>query len=118
MTQARKITNVASPLPGPSSAAWLDRWSKAEAETTGFQAPVVWDHAHLFVGLRPKDDPEQVALSLMNNSEYFCEIRYGGVMRDANLTAVWCPNFYVGTGGAATTAQVKSFLIGGRLGCR
>ncbi len=45
MTTPQKITNVASPLPGPNSAAWLERWSKAEAETTGFQAPVVWDHA-------------------------------------------------------------------------
>ena len=73
---------------------------------------VVWDHAHLFVGLRPKDDPEQVALSLMNNSEYFCERRYGAAMRDANLTTLWRPSFYVGTGGVATTAQVKSFLSG------
>jgi putative transposase len=75
---------------------------------------VVSDHAHLFVGLRPKDGPEQVVLSLMNNSEHFCESRYGAAMRHANLRALWRPSFYVGTGGAATTAQVKSFLVTGR----
>ena len=74
---------------------------------------VVWDHAHLFVGLRPKDAPEHVVLSLMDNSEYFCESRYGAAMRDANVTTLWRPSFYVGTGGAATTAQVKSFLVAG-----
>jgi putative transposase len=71
---------------------------------------VVTDHAHLFVGLRPKDDPEQVALSLMNNSEHFCRSRYSAAMYHANLTGLWCPSFYAGTVGAATTAQVKSFL--------
>jgi len=71
---------------------------------------VVSDHAHLLVGLRPKDDPERAALSLMNNSEYFFGRRYRAAMRDSDLTALWQPSFYVGTAGAATTAQVKSFL--------
>ncbi len=41
----QRITKVATPLPGPRSAALIERWRKAEAETTGFQAPVVWDSA-------------------------------------------------------------------------
>ena len=40
-----KVSRVATSLPGPRSAQLLDRWHKAEADTTGFQAPVVWDHA-------------------------------------------------------------------------
>ncbi len=40
-----KIANVSGPLPGPKSAQLLERWKKVEAETTGFQAPVVWDSA-------------------------------------------------------------------------
>lgn len=78
---------------------------------------IVWDHAHLLLGLRPKDDPEQVALNLMNNSEYFCERRYGAAMRESGLTRLWQPSFYAGTCGAATTAQVKSFLAGENLSC-
>ncbi|RPI64157.1 MAG: aspartate aminotransferase family protein [Planctomycetaceae bacterium] len=41
----KKITNVKTALPGPKGAALLDRWHKVEADTTGFQAPVVWDSA-------------------------------------------------------------------------
>jgi putative transposase len=72
---------------------------------------IVCDHAHLFLGLRPMDTPEQVALSLMNNSDYLCGRRYGAAMREANMASLWRPGFFVGTGGAATTAQVKSFLV-------
>ena len=42
---AAKVTHVKLPLPGPRSAKLIARWHKAEADTTGFQAPVVWDHA-------------------------------------------------------------------------
>ncbi|MCG3178481.1 MAG: Isoleucine 2-epimerase [Phycisphaerae bacterium] len=39
------IAHVAGPLPGPKSKALIDRWRKAEADTTGYQASVVWDRA-------------------------------------------------------------------------
>ena len=42
---AKKIAKVSTPIPGPVSAELIDRWRKAEAATTGFQAPVVWDSA-------------------------------------------------------------------------
>ena len=42
---AEKITRVTTPLPGPRSAELIERWGKVEAQTTGFQAPVVWDSA-------------------------------------------------------------------------
>jgi len=71
---------------------------------------VVSDHAHLFLGLRPVDAPQSVALSLMNNAEHYCERRYAAAMCDAQLSALWRPSFYVGTAGAVTTAQVMSFL--------
>jgi 4-aminobutyrate aminotransferase len=32
-------------LPGPRSRELFERWRKAEAQCTGYQAPVVWDHA-------------------------------------------------------------------------
>lgn len=40
-----RITSVTTPVPGPKSRALIDRWRKAEAATTGYQAPVVWDRA-------------------------------------------------------------------------
>jgi REP element-mobilizing transposase RayT len=45
---------------------------------------VVPDHAHLFIALRPKDAPQPVVLSLMNNSEFFCEKPYSAAMRHAD----------------------------------
>lgn len=36
---------VQAPLPGPKGKVLLDKWHRYEADLTGFQAPVVWDHA-------------------------------------------------------------------------
>ena len=38
-----KVACVTTPLPGPRSKELIARWHKVEADTTGFQAPVVWD---------------------------------------------------------------------------
>jgi len=37
--------HVVAPLPGPKGKILLAKWHKFEADVTGFQAPVVWDHA-------------------------------------------------------------------------
>ncbi|NLF30452.1 MAG: aspartate aminotransferase family protein [Planctomycetes bacterium] len=42
---AERITRVNGPLPGPRGAELLKEWHRYEADTTGFQAPVVWDSA-------------------------------------------------------------------------
>jgi len=44
-TTTARITRVSGQLPGPHSQALFERWEKAEAQCTGYQAPVVWDHA-------------------------------------------------------------------------
>jgi hypothetical protein len=43
---------------------------------------VVPDHAHLFLGLRPMDAPQAVALSMMNNAAYFLHQRYGAALSE------------------------------------
>jgi len=40
-----KITSVEGPLPGPRSKALFARWARVEAQCTGYQAQVAWDHA-------------------------------------------------------------------------
>jgi REP element-mobilizing transposase RayT len=77
---------------------------------------VVWNHAHLFLGLSPGDAPGDVALSLLNNAEYFLQDRYGAALGDEFKETVWQPGYYAGTVGSATTAQVKAFLRGADLG--
>lgn len=40
-----KVASVKTPLPGPQSKALFARWEKVEAQCTGYQAQVAWDHA-------------------------------------------------------------------------
>jgi len=35
------VANVKTPLPGPRSKALIERWLRVEADSTGYQAPVV-----------------------------------------------------------------------------
>lgn len=44
MNNVMKLARKTS-IPGPKGKAYLERWRRYEAETTTFQAPVVWDHA-------------------------------------------------------------------------
>jgi 4-aminobutyrate aminotransferase-like enzyme len=41
----QKVTSVKGPLPGPRSKELFDRWARVEAQCTGYQARVAWDHA-------------------------------------------------------------------------
>ena len=40
-----KVTAVRTPFPGPRSQELFARWAKVEAQCTGYQARVAWDHA-------------------------------------------------------------------------
>lgn len=42
---AAKKANVQGQLPGPRSKELIARWEKVEAQCTGYQAQIVWDHA-------------------------------------------------------------------------
>jgi putative transposase len=79
-------------------------------EWVPWEINVVWNHAHLFLGVQPRDQPGEVALSLMNNAAWFLEQRHGRVLLAEKMLGIWRPSFYVGTVGSATSAQVASFL--------
>ncbi|MFH1921825.1 MAG: aspartate aminotransferase family protein [Planctomycetota bacterium] len=40
------VANVKTSLPGPRSKELIERWHKVEADSTGYQAPVVWQEGH------------------------------------------------------------------------
>jgi len=94
--------------------ALVDYWRSVceEKRWIPWEVNVVWNHAHLLLGLDPTDAPGEVALSLMNNSAWFLEKRHGAVLERERMTGVWMPSCYVGTVGSATTSQVKGFLRG------
>jgi len=71
---------------------------------------VIWNHAHLFLRLRPDDSAEDVTLSLMNNPAHFLHRRNSAVLRNKKLAGVWKPGDYAGTAGFATTVQIQSYL--------
>jgi len=45
MTAGKMTAHVCTPIPGPRSKELIDRWRRVEADTTGYQAAVVWDRA-------------------------------------------------------------------------
>ena len=71
---------------------------------------VVWDHAHLLLGISPGETPEEAALALLNNTELWFHDRYSAAMQLEALETVFQPGYYAGTCGEATTAQIKSYL--------
>jgi 4-aminobutyrate aminotransferase len=42
---SNRVTSVKGPLPGPRSKELYSRWARVEAQCTGYQAQVAWDHA-------------------------------------------------------------------------
>ena len=44
-TNTIRTANVRTSLPGPRSRELIDRWRRVEADSTGYQAAVVWDRA-------------------------------------------------------------------------
>ena len=71
---------------------------------------MVWDHAHLRLGISPGESPEEAALALLNNAELWFSDRYSAAMKLVDLDTVFQAGYYAGTCGEATTAQIKSYL--------
>ena len=74
------------------------------------QVTVLPDHVHLLVRITPKITVEHVALSLMNNGQYFVAKHYPYALVEAKIDQLWQPSAYAGTCGELTTALLKAFL--------
>jgi putative transposase len=70
------------------------------------------DHIHLIIESRPDTSPADCALMLVNNTRYWMEQRYAGVLKQTGCWDLWQPSFYVGTVGEYSTAQIRTFLGG------
>jgi REP element-mobilizing transposase RayT len=98
--------------------ALVNYWIKVAARR-GFavdQATVLPDHVHLLVRITPKISVEQVALSLMNNAQYFVAKQFPLTLVEAKIDQLWQPSAYAGTCGELTTALLKAFLRGAAAG--
>jgi len=74
------------------------------------QVTVLPDHVHLLVRITPKITVEEVALSLMNNGQYFVAKHFPLTLVEAKIDQLWQPSAYAGTCGEVTTALLKAFL--------
>ena len=93
-------------------------WSKV-ATQRGFavdEATVLPDHLHMLVRITPKISVEQVALSLMNNAQYFVAKHFPQALVVAKIDQLWQPSAYVGTCGELPTGLLKAFLRGSDIG--
>ena len=71
------------------------------------------DHLHLTIEAVPQVSAEDCVRALMNNTRYWMEQKYYGVLKETRAWDVWQPSYYAGTVGEYTTAQVKKFLVTG-----
>jgi putative transposase len=74
------------------------------------QISVVPDHTHLIVRIVPKMSIEEVALSLLNNGQYFIGQRYPQLLIENEMNQLWNASAYAGTCGQITTALIMKWL--------
>jgi len=71
---------------------------------------IVPDHVHMIVRIVPKMSIEEVALSLMNDGQYFIRERYPELLIRNCMTQLWNPSAYAGTCGELSTALIMKWL--------
>ena len=74
------------------------------------QISIVPDHTHLMVRIVPKISIEEVALSLLNNSQHFIGERYSELLIKNGMNQLWNASAYAGTCGEITTALIMKWL--------
>ena len=68
------------------------------------------DHMHMIIEAIPSVSVEEYVLAIMNNTRYWMERHYFGVLKAMDAWDVWQQSYYAGTVGEYTTAQVRAFL--------
>jgi len=87
---------------------WLGVAAKREFAID--QISIVPDHLHSIVRIVPKISIEAVALSLMNNGQYFICERYPELLIENGMDQLWNASAYAGTCGELTTALIMKWL--------
>lgn len=68
------------------------------------------DHMHMIIEGIPSVSVEEYALAILNNTRFWMEKKFFGVLKETGAWDVWQSSYYAGTVGEFTTAQVKAFL--------
>jgi putative transposase len=93
-------------------AALTDYWLRvaAEREFAIDQVSIVPDHLHVIVRIVPRVSIEEVALSLLNNGQYFMGKRYPQLLLASGMDQLWNASAYAGTCGDLTTGLILKWL--------
>ena len=96
----------------PVARALTEYWLKVAAKRNFAldQISIVPDHMHMIVRIVPKVCIEEVALTLLNNGQYFMGQQYPELLVEAGLTQLWSSSAYAGTCGEITTALLIKWL--------
>jgi REP-associated tyrosine transposase len=107
------VTDFRTPVFDDAIAPRLFEYLIAVGKKRGFgidRMAVLPDHIHLLVEALPSLSVAELALSVVNNTRYWMEKNYWGVLKQTGAWDLWKPSFYAGTTGEYNTAQVRSFL--------
>ncbi len=96
----------------PSAKALTEYWLQVAAKQQFAldQVTVVPDHTHLMVRIVPKLSIEKVALSLLNNGQYFIGQHYPQLLIENGMNQLWNASAYAGTCGQITTGLLAKWL--------
>ena len=92
--------------------ALTDYWLRVAAKRAFAidQISIVPDHLHMIVRIVPKVSIEEIALSLMNNGQYFIGKRYPELLIVNGMDQLWNASAYAGTCGDLTTGLILKWL--------
>ena len=72
------------------------------------------DHIHMIIEGIPSISVEDYTFAILNNTRYWMEKNYFGVLKETNAWDVWQPSYYAATLGEYTNTQINSFLFNSR----
>jgi REP element-mobilizing transposase RayT len=72
---------------------------------------VLPDHMHMMIEGIPSISVQDYALAIINNTKYWMDKNYSGVLKETGAWDVWQPSYYAGSIGEYTSTQVSSFLL-------
>lgn len=84
-------------------------YKKAEQLNISIEAlEIMPDHVHLFVSVRPTDDPARLINHFKGYTSYWMRRKHLGLGK--RFRALWSPSYYVGSVGHVTAETVKKYI--------
>lgn len=84
-------------------------YEKAEQIRVSIEAlEIMPDHVHLFVSVKPSDDPAKLVNHFKGYTSYWMRRKHPGLGK--RFRVLWSPSYYVGSVGHVTDETVKRYI--------